>query len=368
MSRTRILWRRPGASSRRSWDARRPPGEPTDLGEVRQKSGKRVRAWALAGDLDAATITSNSFTMEWPPALGPDAGVPRGRPGAVVRARRRRGRRSSRPRRSCSIASSRLDGASELHSDSISPTAHYTGYVWARNGLSHPELTTTEGRLLFESLHPLMRVSGALGGPSLEAYLLARHRAIDALLERAIEEHGITQVVEVAAGLSPRGWRFAERYGERHHLHRGRPPGDGGAQAAGAGADRIAQRPPPGARPRRAARHRPGQPGRRSWPSSIRAPGWRSSPRDCWVISRPMTSTALWRRFAEDAVAVSPAGATSPICTSAAPRRSRCGRSGSCSRRSCGAGCTCTSMTPSRPRAELRRAGFADGHGHARRT
>ena len=100
-------------------------------------------------------------------------------------------------------------------SDSISPTAHYTGYVWARNGLSHSELTTTEGRLLFDSLHPLMLISGALGGPSLEAYLLARHRAIDALLERGIEQHGITQVVEVAAGLSPRGWRFAKRYGDR---------------------------------------------------------------------------------------------------------------------------------------------------------
>jgi O-methyltransferase involved in polyketide biosynthesis len=99
-------------------------------------------------------------------------------------------------------------------SDAISPTAHYTGYVWARHGLSHDRLVTTEGRLLFESLHPLMRASAALGGPSLESYLLARHRAIDALLERAIEEHGVTQVVEVAAGLSPRGWRFVQRYGE----------------------------------------------------------------------------------------------------------------------------------------------------------
>jgi O-methyltransferase involved in polyketide biosynthesis len=100
-------------------------------------------------------------------------------------------------------------------SDSISPTAHYTGYVWSRNGLSHDELTTTEGRLLFESLHPVNVASGALGGPSLERYLLTRHSAIDALLERAIDEHGITQVVEVAAGLSPRGWRFTQRYGER---------------------------------------------------------------------------------------------------------------------------------------------------------
>lgn len=100
-------------------------------------------------------------------------------------------------------------------SETISPTAHYTGYVWARNGLSHPRLQTLEGRVMFESLRPMMAVSTTFGGPSLESYLLARHRAIDALLDRAIEHHGITQVIEVAAGLSPRGWRFVERYGDR---------------------------------------------------------------------------------------------------------------------------------------------------------
>lgn len=99
--------------------------------------------------------------------------------------------------------------------DRIGPTAHYTGYVWARNGLSHSELATTEGRILFDSLQPTMLASRALGGPTLEEYLLARHRAIDALLARAIEHHGVSQVIEVAAGLSPRGWRFAQRYGER---------------------------------------------------------------------------------------------------------------------------------------------------------
>jgi predicted NUDIX family NTP pyrophosphohydrolase len=45
-------------------------GEPLDLGEVRQKAGKVVRAWALAGDLDPEEITSNTFTMEWPPRSG----------------------------------------------------------------------------------------------------------------------------------------------------------------------------------------------------------------------------------------------------------------------------------------------------------
>jgi O-methyltransferase involved in polyketide biosynthesis len=101
-----------------------------------------------------------------------------------------------------------------LTGDRIGPTAHYTGYVWARNGLSDPELATTEGRALFDALAPAMVVSRAIGGPTLEAYLLARHRAIDVLLERAIEDAGVTQVIEVAAGLSPRGWRFASRYGD----------------------------------------------------------------------------------------------------------------------------------------------------------
>ena len=47
-----------------------PPGEPADLGEIRQKSGKIVHAWALTGDLDADQIHSNTFTLEWPPRSG----------------------------------------------------------------------------------------------------------------------------------------------------------------------------------------------------------------------------------------------------------------------------------------------------------
>ena len=47
-----------------------PPGETIDLGEVRQRSGKRVRAWGLAGDLEADRIRSNTFTMQWPARSG----------------------------------------------------------------------------------------------------------------------------------------------------------------------------------------------------------------------------------------------------------------------------------------------------------
>jgi methyltransferase (TIGR00027 family) len=98
--------------------------------------------------------------------------------------------------------------------DPVSPTAHYTGYVWARNGLSPPELRTIEGRVLFETLRPMNTMNSLLGRGSLEQYLLARHRAIDLLLERAIDEQGITQVIEIASGLSARGWRFSRRHPE----------------------------------------------------------------------------------------------------------------------------------------------------------
>jgi predicted NUDIX family NTP pyrophosphohydrolase len=47
-----------------------PRGELVALGEVRQRGGKLVTAWAAAGDLDPAAITSNTFTLEWPPRSG----------------------------------------------------------------------------------------------------------------------------------------------------------------------------------------------------------------------------------------------------------------------------------------------------------
>jgi predicted NUDIX family NTP pyrophosphohydrolase len=40
------------------------------LGEVRQRSGKRVAAWAAEGDLDPETVRSNTFELEWPPRSG----------------------------------------------------------------------------------------------------------------------------------------------------------------------------------------------------------------------------------------------------------------------------------------------------------
>jgi|SRR5579872_122880 len=47
-----------------------PDGERLDLGEVRQASGKRVRCYAVEGDLDTSAVLSNEFEMEWPPRSG----------------------------------------------------------------------------------------------------------------------------------------------------------------------------------------------------------------------------------------------------------------------------------------------------------
>jgi predicted NUDIX family NTP pyrophosphohydrolase len=47
-----------------------PAGPLEPLGEIRQRAGKRVIAFAVEGDLDVYAIRSNTFEMEWPPRSG----------------------------------------------------------------------------------------------------------------------------------------------------------------------------------------------------------------------------------------------------------------------------------------------------------
>ncbi len=64
-----------------AWDAARrefreelgmppPDGPAISLGEVRQRGGKTVTAWAVEADLDPAAVVPGTFTMEWPPRSG----------------------------------------------------------------------------------------------------------------------------------------------------------------------------------------------------------------------------------------------------------------------------------------------------------
>lgn len=102
-----------------------------------------------------------------------------------------------------------------MTSERISPTAHYTGYTWFHNKMSHPALATLRGRAMYHASRPLNAISRRLGAPTLEGFLLARHRSIDTQLEDAIASGAVSQVIEIAAGLSPRGWDFAQRHGDR---------------------------------------------------------------------------------------------------------------------------------------------------------
>jgi predicted NUDIX family NTP pyrophosphohydrolase len=46
------------------------PGDAVVLGTVKQRGGKIVHLWAVEGDCEADAITSNTFSMEWPPRSG----------------------------------------------------------------------------------------------------------------------------------------------------------------------------------------------------------------------------------------------------------------------------------------------------------
>lgn len=101
------------------------------------------------------------------------------------------------------------------HPETISPTAHYTGYVWFAHGQSHEAFATPQGKVMYHALRATTMIAQAAGWPSLEGMLLARHRLIDLRLAELIDSGRVSQIIEVAAGLSPRGWRFRKKYGAR---------------------------------------------------------------------------------------------------------------------------------------------------------
>ena len=46
------------------------------LTQVKLKSGKLVKAWALEKDIDPSAVKSNTFSLEWPPKSGKKIEVP----------------------------------------------------------------------------------------------------------------------------------------------------------------------------------------------------------------------------------------------------------------------------------------------------
>ncbi|WP_044872307.1 class I SAM-dependent methyltransferase [Pseudomonas sp. LFM046] len=117
-----------------------------------------------------------------------------------------------------------MSRAARLDSAHITPSAHYTGYVWYRHQLAEAPFVTAFGRLAHGLLAPVSWGARAAFGLDVERFLLQRHLLIDACLREAIEQRGVRQVVEIACGLSPRGRRFCARYPDLRYLEADLPP------------------------------------------------------------------------------------------------------------------------------------------------
>lgn len=104
----------------------------------------------------------------------------------------------------------------------ITPSAHYTGYVWFRHRLAEPAFATVFGRWVHGFVAPINWGAQLGFGLNIEDFLLQRHLMIDARLTQAVERSG--QVVEMACGLSPRGRRFRQRYPQLRYLEADLPP------------------------------------------------------------------------------------------------------------------------------------------------
>ncbi|MCM0611539.1 class I SAM-dependent methyltransferase [Marinobacter sediminum] len=97
-------------------------------------------------------------------------------------------------------------------SSGISFTALYTGAVWHRYRLSDDILATRQGQWLYHLMTPFEAASKAAIGGNIRTFLLQRHLIIDHLIDQAINEQGVTQILEIACGMSPRGIRLRERH------------------------------------------------------------------------------------------------------------------------------------------------------------
>ena len=48
----------------------------SSLGEIRQRGGKRVIAFAVEGDFDPGSLVAGTFELEWPPRSGRRGSLP----------------------------------------------------------------------------------------------------------------------------------------------------------------------------------------------------------------------------------------------------------------------------------------------------
>lgn len=115
---------------------------------------------------------------------------------------------------------SAIDSSSAASTDTsrISISAHYTGYVWYKHGLSAPGFATGMGRIANAALTPVNVFLRLVAGADIDIFLLQRHSVIDHQVETLIQEQGVEQILELASGLSPRGYRLKQKYPQLNYI------------------------------------------------------------------------------------------------------------------------------------------------------
>ena len=105
-----------------------------------------------------------------------------------------------------------------MDTSGISFTALYTGHVWYQNGMSARFFTSNRGNLMYRAMQPVNFLGRKLIGLDLPELLLQRHLMIDHRIEQLIAHEGAAQILEIACGLSPRGYKFSRQHPDLHYV------------------------------------------------------------------------------------------------------------------------------------------------------
>jgi len=105
-----------------------------------------------------------------------------------------------------------------MDSSGISFTALFTGHVWYESGMSARFFTSPKGELLYRGLAPVEYVSKRTFGFNVHDMLLQRHLIMDHLIEQHIKNEGVSQILEIASGYSPRGYTLSRKFPQLHYI------------------------------------------------------------------------------------------------------------------------------------------------------
>lgn len=105
-----------------------------------------------------------------------------------------------------------------MDSTGISFTALYTGHVWYENGMSAHFFTSPKGRLLHRVAQPVEKAGRKLLGLTIEDMLLQRHHIIDHRIDTLVNQEGVSQILEIACGYSPRGYKLSRKYPHLNYI------------------------------------------------------------------------------------------------------------------------------------------------------